>query len=100
MQPDDAIVLGQGLDGLREAAGALDCGNSGTTLRLFAGVLAGAGVEATLMGDPSLSRRPMERVARPLRQLGAAIETREGKPPGRVRRGPPLRAGAVSSAGA
>ncbi|HZX92973.1 MAG TPA: 3-phosphoshikimate 1-carboxyvinyltransferase [Myxococcales bacterium] len=97
MQPDDAIVLGQGLDGLREAAGALDCGNSGTTLRLFAGVLAGAGVEATLIGDASLSRRPMERVARPLRQLGAAIETREGRPPLKVLRGHPLRAGAIQS---
>src|SRR5207302_7300728 len=91
MDADDAIVLGQGLAGLREPAAELDCGNSGTTLRLFAGVLAGAGVEATLIGDASLSRRPMERVARPLRLLGATIETSEGKPPVRIRRGHPLR---------
>ncbi len=97
MEADDAIVLGQGLAGLREPVAALDCGNSGTTLRLFAGVLAGAGVEATLIGDASLSRRPMERVARPLRQLGAVIETTEGKPPVRIRRGHPLRAGAITS---
>jgi 3-phosphoshikimate 1-carboxyvinyltransferase len=97
MGDDDAIVFGQGLTGLRAPVGELDCGNSGTTLRLLTGVLAGAGVEATLTGDESLSRRPMERVARPLRQLGATIETREGKPPVRVRRGQPLRAGAISS---
>ncbi|HEY6908147.1 MAG TPA: 3-phosphoshikimate 1-carboxyvinyltransferase [Myxococcales bacterium] len=97
MQADDAIVLGQGLSGLRQPSGALDCGNSGTTLRLFAGVLAGAGVQATLVGDPSLSRRPMERVARPLRQLGAAVETTQGKPPVTIHGGQALRAGAISS---
>jgi 3-phosphoshikimate 1-carboxyvinyltransferase len=97
MQADDAIVLGQGLRGLREPVAKLDCGNSGTTLRLLAGVLAGAGVESTLIGDESLSRRPMERVAKPLRQLGAAIETTDGKPPVTVRKGHPLRAGAITS---
>ena len=97
MGDDDAIVIGQGLSGLRRPAGALDCGNSGTTLRLLTGVLAGAGVDATLVGDESLSRRPMERVARPLRQLGAVIETSEGRPPVVVRGGHPLRAGAVIS---
>ncbi|HET9751414.1 MAG TPA: 3-phosphoshikimate 1-carboxyvinyltransferase [Myxococcales bacterium] len=97
MQADDAIVIGQGLSGLRQPLGDLDCGNSGTTLRLFAGVLAGAGVEATLTGDPSLSRRPMERVARPLRQLGASVETTQGKPPVTIRAGHPLHAGAISS---
>ncbi|HEY4883713.1 MAG TPA: 3-phosphoshikimate 1-carboxyvinyltransferase [Myxococcales bacterium] len=97
MQEDDAIVIGQGLSGLREPLGHLDCGNSGTTLRLMTGILAGAQVEATLTGDESLSRRPMERVAKPLRQLGAAIETSEGKPPVVVRRGHPLQAGAIRS---
>ena len=97
MQEDDAIVIGQGLAGLREPVDQLDCGNSGTTLRLMTGVLSGAGVEARLIGDASLSRRPMERVARPLRQLGAAIETGEGKPPVVVRRGHPLHAGAIVS---
>ena len=97
MQQDDAIVLGQGPRGLREPAGRLDCGNSGTTIRLLTGILAGAGVEATLTGDESLSRRPMERVAKPLRQLGAEIETTHGKPPVIVRRGHPLRGGDIAS---
>lgn len=52
----------------------LDCGNSGTTMRLLAGLLAGHDVEATLVGDASLSRRPMKRVAEPLRLMGAQIE--------------------------
>ena len=97
MGHDDAIVLGQGLSGLREPPGVLDCGNSGTTLRLLAGILAGAGLEATLSGDASLSGRPMERVAAPLRQLGAVVETSSGRPPLTVRRGHPLRAGAIAS---
>lgn len=98
MGHDDAIVVGQGLAGLREPLGELDCGNSGTTLRLMTGILAGAGLEATLIGDRSLSGRPMERVAKPLRALGATVETSAGgKPPVTVRRGHPLRAGAISS---
>ena len=98
MGPDDAIVLGEGLSGLREPIAALDCGNSGTTLRLLCGILAGAGIEARLTGDASLSRRPMERVAAPLRSLGAEIATSQGgRPPVTVRRGHPLRAGAVRS---
>jgi 3-phosphoshikimate 1-carboxyvinyltransferase len=97
MRDDDAIVLGQGLAGLREPMGGLDCGNSGTTLRLLTGILAGAGVEATLTGDASLTRRPMERAARPLRQLGAVIETSEGRPPVVIRRGHALRAGVITS---
>jgi len=88
MGHDDAIVLGQGLRGLRDPGGHLDCGNSGTTLRLLCGILAGAGIEATLTGDESLSGRPMERVAGPLRSLGAVVETAPGgKPPVTVRRG-------------
>src|SRR5438309_1872839 len=50
MGPDDALVLGQGLRGLREPVSHLDCGNSGTTLRLLTGICAGAGLEATLTG--------------------------------------------------
>ena len=98
MDHDDVIVIGQGLDGLEEPFSALDCGNSGTTMRLFTGVLAGAGMEATLIGDASLSRRPMERVAAPLRALGAVIETgASGRPPVTVRRGSRLRASAIAS---
>jgi 3-phosphoshikimate 1-carboxyvinyltransferase len=96
MGPDDAIVLGQGLHGLLPPRDPLDCGNSGTTLRLLCGILSGAGVEATLVGDESLSRRPMERVAQPLRQLGATVATSEGKPPVRIQPDR-LRAGAVDS---
>ncbi|MBS2021222.1 MAG: 3-phosphoshikimate 1-carboxyvinyltransferase [Deltaproteobacteria bacterium] len=98
MGPDDAIVFGQGLDGLRAPTGPLDCGNSGTTLRLMMGILAGAGIEATLIGDQSLSRRPMERVAKPLRLLGAEIECSDkGRPPVRVHGGKKLRGAAVKS---
>ncbi|MFO0587226.1 MAG: 3-phosphoshikimate 1-carboxyvinyltransferase [Polyangiaceae bacterium] len=67
-------VHGRGLFGLTAPAGAIDCGNSGTTMRLLAGVLAAQRFQATLVGDASLSRRPMERVARPLRLRGARIE--------------------------
>ncbi|MGH2456708.1 MAG: 3-phosphoshikimate 1-carboxyvinyltransferase [Candidatus Limnocylindria bacterium] len=71
---------------------ALDCGNSGTTMRLLAGALAGLGLGATLDGDPSLRRRPMERLARPLRAMGAAVETTDGHAPLRLSAGQPLRA--------
>jgi 3-phosphoshikimate 1-carboxyvinyltransferase len=67
----------------------LDCGNSGTTLRLLAGLLAGWPLEATLVGDASLSRRPMERVAGPLRAMGARVELAPGgTAPLRLRGGP------------
>ncbi len=69
-----ALVDGRGFSGLREAKTALDCGNSGTTMRLFCGLLAGRPFETTLSGDPSLSRRPMGRVAKPLRLMGARVD--------------------------
>jgi 3-phosphoshikimate 1-carboxyvinyltransferase len=62
----------------------LDCGNSGTTMRLLAGALAGREISSTLDGDASLRRRPMERVAEPLRAMGATVETDGGRPPLRV----------------
>jgi 3-phosphoshikimate 1-carboxyvinyltransferase len=74
-------IEGRGLRGLRAPAAELDMGNSGTAMRLFAGLLAGQSFGATLVGDASLSRRPMERVAAPLRAMGAAIGTNGGKPP-------------------
>lgn len=73
----------RGAQGLRAAD--CDCGNSGTTMRLLMGLVAGQGVDARLTGDDSLSRRPMERVAAPLRLLGADIETTEGHAPVAVR---------------
>jgi len=63
-----------GVEGWKEPRAALDCGNSGTTARLLLGLLAGSGLEATLTGDASLSRRPMARVAEPLRRMGARLE--------------------------
>lgn len=75
-QGERARVRGQGFAGLRAPAGPLDCGNSGTTIRLFAGLLAGRPFSATMIGDSSLTRRPMGRVARPLREMGARIDGR------------------------
>jgi 3-phosphoshikimate 1-carboxyvinyltransferase len=74
----------------RSPLGVLDCGNSGTTMRLLMGALAGRGVAATLDGDESLRRRPMRRVADPLHELGAEIETTGGTAPVHVRAGRPL----------
>lgn len=68
-------VGGRGLRGLREPALPLDCGNSGTTMRLLAGLLAPQPFRSTLVGDHSLARRPMDRVAGPLRRMGAEVET-------------------------
>jgi 3-phosphoshikimate 1-carboxyvinyltransferase len=62
------------LQGFGEAKASLDCGNSGTTMRLFCGLLAGRPFETTLTGDPSLSRRPMGPVAKPLRLMGARVD--------------------------
>src|SRR5215471_1877520 len=75
------FVRGVGPDGLQPAANALDMGNAGTAIRLFMGLLAPQRFDSTLIGDESLMRRPMERVATPLRSMGAAIETHDGKPP-------------------
>ena len=78
----DALrVEGAGLRGLREPVEPLDCGNSGTTFRLLAGILAGQTGRFELAGDESLSRRPMERIAEPLRLMGARIESTDGTPP-------------------
>lgn len=68
-------------DALRVPASPLDFGNSGTGIRLMMGLLAGRGIDAVLSGDESLRRRPMERVAAPLRAMGARLETRNGCPP-------------------
>lgn len=71
-------VDGVGLGGLREPATVLDMGNSGTAARLLIGVLAGHPIRCVLSGDASLNKRPMNRVADPLRTMGAWIETRSG----------------------
>ncbi len=91
---EQARVTGVGIRGLRAAAAALDCGNSGTTIRLLTGLLAGQPFETILAGDASLTRRPMRRLAEPLRQMGAIVDGRSDParpgdifPPLRVRGG-------------
>jgi 3-phosphoshikimate 1-carboxyvinyltransferase len=84
----DAVrVEGVGLRGFREPGGPIDCANAGTLIRLLAGILAGQGGRFELVGDESLSRRPLERIARPLREMGARVETTDGHAPLRVEGG-------------
>ncbi|MEW6606026.1 MAG: 3-phosphoshikimate 1-carboxyvinyltransferase [bacterium] len=71
-------ILGQGLNGLQKPGGLIDVGNSGTTMRLLLGVLAGQRFDSCLSGDESIKRRPMRRVIEPLSQMGAKIEAKEG----------------------
>jgi 3-phosphoshikimate 1-carboxyvinyltransferase len=75
------VIDGVGLHGLSAPARPLDMGNAGTALRLAMGLLAGQAFDATLTGDASLSRRPMERAAEPLRRMGARIATTDGHAP-------------------
>jgi 3-phosphoshikimate 1-carboxyvinyltransferase len=75
------MILGRGFDGLSSPARPLDAGNSGTTMRMLAGVLAGQGFTSTVVGDASLSRRPMRRVMEPLERMGARIESAGGRAP-------------------
>jgi 3-phosphoshikimate 1-carboxyvinyltransferase len=75
------VVHGVGLRGLRAPEEPLDCGNAGTLMRLLPGILAGQPGRFELVGDESLSRRPMERVAEPLRRMGVTVETQDGLPP-------------------
>lgn len=78
-------IHGVGLNGLKAPPGPLYLGNSGTSMRLLSGLLAAQMFDTTLTGDASLSRRPMGRVAKPLREMGARIETaNEGRPPLRI----------------
>ncbi len=81
-------VDGRGLDGLRAAAGDLDCGNSGTSMRLFSGLLASRPFSSRLVGDRYLHARPMKRVVEPLAQMGARITGEPGKKEGEIY--PPL----------
>jgi 3-phosphoshikimate 1-carboxyvinyltransferase len=78
---DTIRVQGVGLRGLVAPAEPIDCGNSGTTVRLIAGILVGQSGRFELVGDESLSRRPMERIAEPLRRMGASVETTDGHLP-------------------
>ena len=75
------IVHGEGLHGLRKPEGDLDCGNSGTTMRLLTGILAGQPFNTRLIGDASLSVRPMRRIMDPLRTMGADMSAEDGHAP-------------------
>ena len=89
--PGERIVHGVGLDGLRAPSAELDCGNSGTAMRLLAGLLAGQSFDSVLTGDASLSTRPMQRIIAPLERMGARIGAAEGGvPPLRVHGNNPL----------
>lgn len=79
--PGQRVVHGVGIDGLRAPDGPLDCGNAGTGMRLLAGLLAGQPFDSVLVGDTSLSRRPMKRVTVPLARMGARIDTADGGMP-------------------
>ncbi|ACF52238.1 3-phosphoshikimate 1-carboxyvinyltransferase [Stenotrophomonas maltophilia] len=89
--PSQRIVHGVGIDGLKAPDAPLDCGNAGTGMRLLAGLLAGQAFDCTLIGDESLSGRPMRRVTGPLSQMGAKIDTEsDGTPPLHVHGGQSL----------
>ena len=77
----DVLIHGVGLDGLQAPEAALDCANSGTTMRLLAGVLAGQNFTSIITGDESLRARPMERIVEPLSMMGAGVTSQDGRAP-------------------
>jgi 3-phosphoshikimate 1-carboxyvinyltransferase len=83
----ERLIHGVGLHGLRGTSAQLDCGNAGTGMRLLAGLLAGQAFDSTLIGDESLSKRPMRRVTDPLARMGARIDSQDGLPPLHIRGG-------------
>jgi 3-phosphoshikimate 1-carboxyvinyltransferase len=85
-------VNGRGREGLRAPRAPLDCGNSGTTMRMLAGVLAGQGFASVLTGDASLRSRPMRRVIEPLERMGASLSAQDGRAPLKIEGRRPLRA--------
>lgn len=91
LAPTHLRVHGVGLHGLKVPKQALDMGNSGTAMRLMSGVLAGQNFSSTLIGDESLSRRPMKRVIEPLSQMGAQIASQDGRSPLVLAGGRPLK---------
>ncbi|RKZ94907.1 MAG: 3-phosphoshikimate 1-carboxyvinyltransferase [Gammaproteobacteria bacterium] len=80
-------IHGVGMNGLKEPEDVLDMGNSGTSIRLLSGLLAGQSFNTVLSGDSSLSKRPMGRVTDPLARMGAVIGSNEGKPPLQIQGG-------------
>jgi len=88
----EVLVKGVGKTGFRQPEKPLDCGNSGTTMRLLSGILAGQDLESILIGDGSLDKRPMHRIVDPLEKMGARIQTDRNKPPLFISGKHPLRA--------
>ncbi len=88
----DLTVHGVGANGLREPVVDLDCANSGTTMRLLAGILAGQSFTSVLTGDESLRSRPMQRIIEPLEMMGAGLSSFDGWPPLTIRGQRPLQA--------
>src|SRR5712692_11640523 len=88
----ELLVHGVGVDGLRASSEPLDCRNSGTTMRLLAGILAGQNFKSTLTGDESLRARPMARIIEPLRMMGARISSNDGRAPLVIEGHKPLKA--------
>lgn len=80
-EDESYIVDGVGFRGVEKPLELLDCGNSGTSMRLLAGLLAGQQIEATLIGDVSLSNRPMKRILTPLKEMGANVDAKDGTYP-------------------
>ena len=89
--PQEVRVHGVGMHGLRGVDHPLDMGNAGTAMRLMTGLLSGQQFDSVLVGDASLMQRPMERAAKPLREMGARIDTLNGKPPVRITGGARLK---------
>src|SRR5438270_1836387 len=81
----DVIVYGKGKNGLQKPDAPLDCGNSGTTMRLVAGILAGQPFDSILTGDESLRSRPMKRIIDPLTAMGGQVESLDGRAPLTIR---------------
>ena len=84
---EHVVVHGVGKYGLKQPASVIDCGNSGTTMRLLAGLLVGQNFDSELDGDASLRKRPMDRITRPLLQMGGVISATRSKPPLHIRGG-------------
>src|SRR5690348_17646995 len=96
VEKDTVRITGRGAYGLKSSWRALDAGNSGTTMRLLAGILAGQKFSSKLTGDDSIQKRPMRRVVAPLREMGAQITAREDNFAPLEIRGGPLQIGRAS----
>lgn len=88
---DNVTIHGVGINGLKKPKGPLDLGNSGTSIRLMSGILAAQEFDCELIGDVSLSKRPMGRVINPLTEMGAVINSNDGKPPLKITGGQQLK---------